>query len=207
MSFSTPGMLDEQKTYLHSAKNMSFANTNSKMFQMKPTQDLGMFQASQIRNPWAQQQVHTALMPTNPQQLLGMSREWGTSYVSPEVEMHIVSQPAETPENTTKNSNNGKENNTQNTWTSAEELANAIFPTNIEANAAHATQVHHGLLNHKLAIESLRQEAEANTTRASRVHTGLMNHKMEIEQLKTSLLDLKTSKRIRLVFTKLSQLF
>jgi chromosome segregation ATPase len=154
------------------------------MFQLKPAQDLAMFQASQIRNPWAQQQLHTALMPTNPEQLLGMSKEWGTSYVSPEVQMHIVSQSADTPENTTKNSNSGKENNTQNTWTSAEELANAIFPTNYESNATHSTQVHHGLLNHKVEIENLRQEAEANTTRATQVHTGLLNHKVEIENLK-----------------------
>jgi hypothetical protein len=52
--------------------------------------------------------------------------------MSPEVEMHIVSQSAEAAENTTNNSTEG-----HNTWTSAEELANAIFPSNLQADAAH----------------------------------------------------------------------
>jgi hypothetical protein len=126
---------------------------------------------------------------------------WATSAMSPEVEMHIVSQSAEATENTTNNSTDKqKEANTHTAWTSAEELANAIFPSNLEADATHASNVHVGLLNHKLEIERLKQSfAELNTSNGSleenHVHKGLLNHRQEIQDSKESVADImaKTS--------------
>jgi uncharacterized phage infection (PIP) family protein YhgE len=193
MSFSTPGMVHESKIHQYSTKNMPLATSNSMMFQMKTAPPAQRnFQASQMRNPWAQQQLNCAQPPA--QELWGLQApmlkqtSWATSAVSPEVEMHIVSQSAEAAENKTNNSTEG-----HNTWTSAEELANAIFPSNLQADAEHTSKVHLGLLNHKNEIESLKQSLAVLEN--NHFHDGLLNHRTEIQNLKKSLKDItaKTS--------------
>ncbi len=115
--------------------------------------------------------------------------------------MHVVSEESSSagaPENTSNDSKNtgSSTRKSENTWTIAEELADAIFPSNYEKDATQATHVHHGLLNFKLEIERLRTAVEGIKSKLLAcihfdVHEGLLNHKIEIEGLQASIEDLK----------------
>jgi len=187
-------MMFQMKTALPAQRNFQASQMRNPWAQQQlnvcqpPAQEL----CGQMRNPWAQQQLNCAQPPA--QELWGLQApmlkqtSWATSAVSPEVEMHIVSQSAEAAENKTNNSTEG-----HNTWMSAEELANAIFPSNLQADAEHTSNVHLGLLNHKNEIESLKQSLAVLEN--NHFHDGLLNHRTEIQNLKKSLKDImaKTS--------------
>ena len=171
-------------------------------YKSKEMPNFQAFQASQMRNPWAHQQLNNAQFPAlQSWHVAFMTKEtsWGLSVLSPEVESRnarcvwgiIICRSSR------KHKQRGSSTRkSENTWTIAEELADAIFPSNYEKDATQATHVHHGLLNFKLEIERLRTAVEGIKSKLLAcihfdVHEGLLNHKIEIEGLQASIEDLK----------------
>jgi len=130
-----------------------------------------MFPTSNMPSPWhtAQflhaQQSTQQMLPNTPQQTT-----WATSALPP-VEIEVRETAPDVPVNTKVS------------WTSAEQLADAIFPTQAENLTNAVEHYHHGLLNHKKEIENLYETSAQMSDIAKDHHDGLLNHKAEIEQL------------------------
>jgi hypothetical protein len=185
------------------APNFQAPNFQAPNFQA-PNFQAPNFQALQIRNPWAQQMPNLAVCP--PAQACNMEimpKEtcWGTSSMSPEVEMHLVSENI-TPEKASNPLNKTPSSPRQaHSWTSAEDLANAIFPSNYEKDAQESSHMHQGLLNHKYEIEQLRTTVNnivndmktdfSSTDKNSDVHLALLDHKKHIESVIASMNQMK----------------
>ena len=108
---------------------------------------------------------------------------WGQSTMPP-IDIQVLND-----QEAVTNKQNVKEN-TKVSWTSAEQLADAIFPSS-GAREAQTQDMHDGLLNHKTAIEAL----YAENNRLHTQHDGLLNHKTAIEALQAHSNDLQ--KRLR----------
>jgi chromosome segregation ATPase len=128
-----------------------------------------MFPTSNMPSPWHTAQFLQVQQPS-------MQTTWATAAAPPiEIEVH---EPTSKTEFDTKIS-----------WTSAEQLADAIFPTNSES-MTNANDVHYGLLNHKeqitnhqLNISNQHNGLLNHKTAIESQHDGLLNHKNEIENL------------------------
>jgi hypothetical protein len=96
MSFSTPGMISETKTHPYSRPNMTFQThlpnpmmLSDPTYKSKEMPNFQAFQASQMRNPWAHQQLNNAQFPALQSwhvSLMTKETSWGLSVLSPEVE-------------------------------------------------------------------------------------------------------------------------
>jgi hypothetical protein len=134
--------------------------------QMPHMHQMPMHQQTAFASPW-----HTAqflqghqTLPTSQQQTM-----WATA-APPPIEIEVYDTASKAPVDTKVS------------WTSAEQLADAIFPTQTE-NANAIEPMHHGLLNHKEQIENLYKTTEPLQNSLIDQHHGLMNHKDEIENL------------------------
>jgi predicted nucleic acid-binding Zn-ribbon protein len=96
---------------------------------------------------------------------------WGASTIPP-VDIEVLA----TPDPVTQQ-------NTKVAWTSAEQLADAIFPSNIDHVANSIQPLHEALLDHKSSIESLHHGALNHRTEIESLHHGVLNHRTEIESL------------------------
>ena len=142
----------------------------------------------------------------------GISKQtsWGTSSNSIDVQITPEATNAETNAQTSARTDARAAPNASNTWQSAEELADALFPAKFETAALNASKMHDGLLSQKEAIITLQktldnmlkrqsEQAETNTILNSaqnsrmnsirqnpqihdHVHKGLLNHRTELEQ-------------------------
>ena len=96
---------------------------------------------------------------------------WGASTIPP-VDIEVLA----TPDPVTQQ-------NTKVAWTSAEQLADAIFPSSLDHVADSIKPLHEGLLDHKSSIEKLHHGALNHKTEIESLHHGVLNHKTEIESL------------------------
>jgi len=147
-----------------------------------------MFPTSNLPSPWHTAQFLQVQQPN-------MQTAWATS-AAPAIEIE-VHEPSKKTEVDTKIS-----------WTSAEQLADAIFPTN-SAIMTNADDVHYGLLdhkehitNHQLNIDNQHDGLLNHKTALESQHLGLMNHKEEIENLLK--LNANLSKRLDMQTNSLS---
>jgi hypothetical protein len=95
------------------------------------------FPSAHMPSPWNTAQ-YTQAAP-----MAQKATAWGTSALPP-VEIEVLAETSPTSKENTKVS-----------WTSAEQLADAIFPTNADDMQQSLEPFHHGLLNHKMEIETL----------------------------------------------------
>jgi predicted nucleic acid-binding Zn-ribbon protein len=105
---------------------------------------------------------------------------WGASTIPP-VDIEVLA----TPDPVTQQ-------NTKVAWTSAEQLADAIFPSNLDHVADSIKPLHEGLLDHKSSIEKLHHGALNHKTEIESLHHGVLNHKTEIESLHHGVLNHNT---------------
>jgi hypothetical protein len=168
MSFSTPSMNPEvpSTATTHQCVMMPRINSPFNAYNLQQTALAGplaavppkVFPSAHMPSPWNTAQYMEAVPSTQ------KATAWGSSLLPP-VDIEVLAESSPTTQENTKIS-----------WTSAEQLADAIFPTDAN-NMGHSLEpLHHGLLNHKMEIEKLHNTAEP-------VHHGLLNHKLEIEKL------------------------
>jgi hypothetical protein len=91
---------------------------------------------------------------------------WGTSALPP-VDIEVLAEPSP-----------ATAENTKITWTSAEQLADAIFPTDAENIANSIEPMHHGLMNHKMEIEKLHVTAEKLESMLAKQQRCTSTHQM-----------------------------
>ena len=149
MSFSTPSMNPEVQTATQQYVTMPRMNSPFSHYNLQPTA-LGVqlsvaqqkgFPSAHMPSPW--NTGHYMAVTPSTQKATG----WGTSSLPP-VDIEVISEsPVVTKENT------------KIAWTSAEQLADALFPTEAENMAIRLEPFHDGLLNHKTEIENLHRGA------------------------------------------------
>ena len=140
------------------------------------------FPSTHMPSPWnTAQYMESQHMQGQSQQHCSTQKPttWGTSTLPP-VDIEVLS----TPEPVTQQ-------NTKFAWTSAEQLADAIFPSNEEHIANLIEPLHHGLLNHKTEIENLHQGALNQKTDMKNLHLGVRNQKTDINNLHLGVLNHK----------------
>ena len=140
------------------------------------------FPSTHMPSPWnTAQYMESQHMQGQSQQHCSTQKPttWGTSTLPP-VDIEVLS----TPEPVTQQ-------NTKFAWTSAEQLADAIFPNNTGHIANSIEPFHHALLNHKTEIENLHHGALKYQTDIGNLHHGALNHKTEIENLHQGVLNQK----------------
>ena len=184
MSFSTPSMNPEIHTTTTTKQHnllLPRINTPFAAYNLPKTQHTAfaspqpvMFPTSNMPSPWHTAQFLHAQQST--QQMLPSTQQptmWATSALPP-VEIQVQETAAENPDIPA---------NTKVSWTSAEQLADAIFPTRAESLTNAVEHYHHGLLNHKAEIENLYETHAQMSDESKDHHFGLLNHKEEIEKL------------------------
>lgn len=95
---------------------------------------------------------------------------WGQATVPP-VDIQVLND-----QEAVMNNQNVKEN-TKVSWTSAEQLADAIFPSN-SAQEVQTKEMHDGLLDHKTAIEALCRENKSLKTKLRQQQANTSNHEV-----------------------------
>ena len=238
MSFSTPGMMSDEKRNTTLYSTQFNRPTAQSMFHLTGLQNpaayqptANVFAATHMRNPWANTALYTHnlqnlnLLALQEQQALqgqnvpeaqqtpwGICKQtsWGTSSNAINVQITPEATNADTNSQTSARTHTRAAPNASNTWQSAEELADALFPAKLETAAVNASKMHDGLLSQKDAIMTLQktlnnmlqrqsEQAETNTILNSaqhsrmtslmensqihdHVHKGLLNHRTELEK-------------------------
>ena len=201
MSFSTPSMNPEMQATTTTSQhyvNMPRINSPFNAYNLQQTafaNQVGCatpktFPSMHMASPWNTAQYmqsqyaqsYHMQAPSHEQMELNTQKPtaWGASTIPP-VDIEVLA----TPDPVTQQ-------NTKVAWTSAEQLADAIFPSNLDHVADSIKPLHEGLLDHKSSIEKLHHGALNHKTEIESLHHGVLNHNTEIENLHLGVLNHKT---------------
>jgi len=193
MSFSTPSMNPELSERSTNKQNNLFLPRINTPFSACNLQQPHIAQMAHMANiaqmPQMQQMSQMQQMPQTaftqnmpspwhtaqflPVQQPCMQTTWATA-AAPPIEIEVHESAAKTAVDTKVS------------WTSAEQLADAIFPTKIETMTNAIEPLHVGLLNHKEQITNQQLDI-------AKQHNGLLNHKNVLDSQHLGLLNHKTA--------------